>query len=198
MLITVVSMKGGVGKTTTAVHLAAYLQKMAPTMLVDGDLNRSALQWGNAGKLPFKVVDERQAVKFARQYDHIVVDTPARPTREELQSLADGCDLLIIPVSPDALAIGATLQIFDELQGISAQYRLLLTLIPPHPSRAGEEARQSLSDAGLPLFKTGIRRLAAFQRAALEGVTVDQVKDQNARIAWRCYQQVGKEMMTNG
>ena len=72
MIVTVASFKGGVGKTTTALHLAAYFQTKTNTLLVDGDLNRSALEWANRGELPFKVVDEKQAVKFARTYEHII------------------------------------------------------------------------------------------------------------------------------
>ena len=105
MIITVASFKGGVGKTTTAVHLAAYMQEDAPTLLIDGDPNRSASGWNKRGGLPFKVVDERQAARFARDYEHIVIDTQARPSLEDLEALVDGCDLLIIPTTPDALML---------------------------------------------------------------------------------------------
>ena len=42
MIVTVASFKGGVAKSTTAIHLAAFLNARAPAILVDGDPNRSA------------------------------------------------------------------------------------------------------------------------------------------------------------
>jgi chromosome partitioning protein len=93
VIFTVASFKGGVGKTVTAVHLAAYLRGLAPTVLVDGDPNRSATGWAKRGELPFPVVDERQAVRFARDYEHVVVDTEARPDREDLEALAGATSL---------------------------------------------------------------------------------------------------------
>jgi len=195
MIVTIASFKGGVGKSTTALHLAAFLQERAPTLLVDGDLNRSALQWSAQGKLPFKVVDEKQAVKFAREFEHIVVDTPARPAPDELKTIAEGCDLLVLPTSPDALALGSTLQMVEELQSLSTSYKLLLTLVPPKPSKVGDDARAAIANADLPLFEGQIRRLAVFQKAALEGVPVRDLKDSYSGAAWRCYVEVGKEML---
>lgn len=195
MIVTVASFKGGVGKTTTALHLAAYFQLKADTLLVDGDLNRSALEWASRGELPFVVVDEKQAVKFAPAYEHIIIDTPARPSPDELLTIASGCDLLVLPTSPDALALGATLQMVDALKSLQTNYKILLTLIPPPPNRSGDDARTAIAKADLPIFTSGIRRLAVFQKAALEGVPVNLVKgDSYAGIAWRCYADVGKEI----
>ena len=198
MIVTIASFKGGVGKTTTAVHLAAYLANQSTTLLIDGDPNRSATRWAERGGLPFQVVDERKAAKYARKAEHIVIDTQARPEQEDLEALADGCDRLIIPCTPDALALDAMMLTVKALHQLgSDKYRILLTIIPPNPSKDGEEAKKMLSEAGLPILKSGIRRYAAFKKAALEGTIVSEISDKKARIAWGDYQDLGKEIQTN-
>jgi chromosome partitioning protein len=195
MIVTIAAFKGGVGKSTTALHLAAYLQTKADTLLVDGDLNRCSLDWSNRGSLPFKVADEREATTLAEIYEHIIIDTPAKPEFDDLKIISKGCDLLVIPTTPDALSIAATLKMAVILKRLKSNYRIFLNMIPPNPNVAGEEAKITLENAGLPLFKTGVRRLAVFQKAALEGVIVNTVKDPYAQIAWRCYTELGKEIL---
>jgi chromosome partitioning protein len=196
MIITVASFKGGVGKTTTAFHIAAYLNEQAKTLLIDGDPNRSVLGWAARGELPFKVVDERSAAMHARQYDHIVIDTEARPEYEDLKALADGCDLLILPTTPDALALDALKLTVDALKKLgTAKFKILLTVVPPRPEKDGEEAREALAEAGLPVFKAEIRRFSAYKKAALSGLPVHKIKASNAKEAWEDYKAVGKEIV---
>lgn len=195
MIVTVASFKGGVGKTTTAVHLAAYLERRAPTLLLDGDPNRSATLWAKGNALPFKVADEKHAARFVRDFEHTVIDTEARPATDDLRTLAAGCDLLVIPTTPDPLSLNALAQTVSALSSIgSDNFRILLTIVPPRPNRDGDEARAMLNSRGLPLFKGEIGRLIAFQKAVQEGVPVYDVKDPRAAQAWADYEAVGKEI----
>lgn len=197
MIITLASFKGGVAKTTSAIHIACYLSQIGNTLLVDGDPNHSATSWAKRGTLPFKVVDLLQAPMHSRNFDHVVIDTAARPSQEDLEALADGCNLLILPTTPDALAMDALLQTVGTLKSLgSDRYRVLLTVIPPAPRQTGQQARSALEDAGMPLFKQGIRRFAVYEKAALEGRPVYEIKDRSSKIAWREYQQVGKEILS--
>lgn len=196
MIITVASYKGGVGKTTTSVHLAAILQKKAPTLLVDGDPNRSATGWLKRGSLPFKIIDERLLARYARDYQNIVIDTEARPSQEDMATLVEGCDLLVLPTTPDVLALEALQLTINNLESIGAKsYKVLLTIVPPKPSRDGDEARAMLKKGNVPVFTNQISRLVAFQKAALEGVPVNLAKDARAEKGWKEYLAVAKEII---
>ncbi len=198
MILTIASFKGGVAKTTTAVHLAAFLHAQGPTILVDGDPNRSASGWAKRGALPYRVVDERQAPRVIRddRPEHVIIDTPARPSREDLEALADGCDLLIIPTTPDALSLDALISTVETLRDVGAErFRVLLTIVPPRPSRDGDDARATIVEAALPMFAGSIRRAVAFQKAALSGCVVSEVRDPRALDAWSDYESVGRELL---
>jgi chromosome partitioning protein len=192
MLISIASFKGGVGKTTTAVHLSAYFQKKGKTVLVDGDPNRSALAWSERGNFPFQVIDESELATRAGDFSNIIIDTPARPSAEELKTLSAESDLLLIPTKPDALSLDALLKIVASLQSFDAQnYKVLLTLVPPR-SNAARDAKAMLDEIKVPYYKTEIHRRAICERAALQGKTVDNLRDGQA--AWEEFSTLGKEI----
>lgn len=197
MIITVASYKGGVGKTTTAVHLAAYLNSLSPTLLLDGDQTRNATSWARRGcDFPFRVAPIDQAAKLARDYKHIVIDTGQRPTASDLEAAAEGCDLLVVPAIPSALdtdGLGQTVRALQEIK--AAKFKVLLTRVAPDASRDAAELRELLASIGVPVFVTSIPRLKAFEKAAGAGVIVDQVKDPQAARAWTAYEHVGRELM---
>lgn len=196
MILTVAGYKGGIAKTTTAVHLAAYLQTLAPTLLVDGDANRSASLWASHGGLPFTVVPEAQAMKHARQFENIVIDTGARPSADELRDLVGGCDLLVLPTNPEAMSLDALMQTTEALHGIGGKYRILLTLVPPAPSQEGEDARALLEAEGLPVMRPSIRQTVAFRHASAQGVPVYALKgSRSGKLAWMDYEKAAKEIV---
>lgn len=196
MIITVASFKGGVGKTTAAIHLAAFLQTQGETLLIDADPNRSATGWAKRGSLPYEVVDEWRSPQRVRNFSHVVIDTQARPVQRDLELLTDGCDLLILPTTPDVLAMDALVLTLECLHTIGAnRYRIMLNIIPPKPSRDGETVRSLLQESGMPVFAAGVRRLAAFQKAARAGIPVYEVRDPRAADGWQDYVSVGEEML---
>lgn len=198
MVITVVSFKGGVGKTTTSIHLAGVLAERAPTLLIDLDYNQSATEWAAAGHLPFQVASTADARGLLSEYrdGHVVIDTPARPDRDELGKLAKRGDLLVVPTTPDALAIRAltrTVRLLRE-RG-SRPFKVLLTVVPPFPSRDGKRARAALEKAGLTLFRREIPRAAVFHKAALQGCLVSEVTDRKSMLSWIAYSDVVNEAL---
>jgi chromosome partitioning protein len=200
VIITVASHKGGVGKTTTAFHLAAFFQTLAPTLLLDGDETRNATAWCKRGRgVSFRVASEVQAAKLARDFTHIVIDTGQRPREVDLKALSEGCDMLIVPTVPATLDTEGLVLTIETLSALGAErYRVLLTKVPPPPEQEGAQLRSELARQGIPLFAADIPRLKAFEKAAAQGVPVGEVDDPRAKRGWEAYQAVGKEILNHG
>jgi chromosome partitioning protein len=191
-ILTVTGYKGGTAKSTTAVHLAAYFSYYGRTVLIAGDPNRTALQWSERGALPFTVATDKTAPRLTPGADFLILDRPARPHSKDLQELAAGCDLLILPTPPDVGSLQSLHQMTQAIEG--ANYRALLTLVAPRPSREGDLRYSDLKESGIPIFETMIRRAAQFGQAALEGKLIKDLAEDSAQGAWRDYVSLGDEI----
>jgi chromosome partitioning protein len=199
MIITVTSYKGGVGKTTTAVHLAAYLQRLAPTLLVDGDAIRSATKWSQRSEgqgLPFKIISYAQLARYAAQFTHIVIDTEGNPSDDDFGDIARDSDLLVIPAVPETVATDGLQHTLEKLRDLkNDRYRVLLTLVPPKPRSDGDQLRAMLNEQEISVFQAEIPRLVAFEKAAAAGLPVYGIQDDRADRAWNAYESVGREII---
>jgi chromosome partitioning protein len=196
MFVTISSYKGGVGKSTTAIHVATFFQQMAPTLLIDGDPNRSITAMAKRGKMPFAIADEKEGLYRVRDFEHVVVDTEARPGAADFEDLARGCDLLIIPTVPASMDHDVLILTLAAAQRLAAsRYRVLLTKVPPLPEPEGAALRQELITGRIAVFQTEIPRLKAFEHAAAMGCPVNSLTDQRARRAWLAYEEMGKEIL---
>ena len=196
-IYTVCSYKGGVAKTTTAIHLAAYLNTLGRTLLIDGDPNRSALEWSQGGALPFDVADANADTADTAGYDFAVVDTAARPTRAEIADLVIAGAVFVVPTSPEVMSMNSAGMVAAALtRANAASVAVLLTIVPPKPSHEGAGGRAYLVNVlRLPVMRAEIPRLGAYTKASAESLTVDRVNDKQAARAWAAYVDFGKELI---
>lgn len=201
MIIGIASYKGGVAKTTTGIHLAAFAQTLAPTVLFDGDSTRNAMGWAQRGPgLEFTVAPDEAAAMIAGNYTHRIVDTGQKPEEKDLLALAMYSDLLIIPTVPAALDSDSLLQTVRALRLVSnahggpVNFKVLLTRVAPDSARQVDELREHLGGKHVPVFATEIPRLKAFEKAAADGVLVSDVDDPRAERGWLAYEAVGREI----
>jgi chromosome partitioning protein len=200
LIIAITNLKGGVAKTTTAVHFAEYLKQFGETVLVDSDPNRSAIAWAGRSApedSSFRVINEIQLARYAGKACCYVIDTKARPDADDLKALIDTATLIVLPTttSGDDLRVTAqTAQLLDRVG--STIHRALITKAP---TQAGSnevlEAKKFLTAEGVSVFKGWVRQYKAYQYAFLEGVPVYRVKNPKSQDAWRDYQVVMQEVL---
>lgn len=199
MIITAISTKGGVGKTTTLMCLATLLQEKIQAsnpLIIDTDPNQSAMIWDRDGGLPFTVSDSEDVLRViltgSEQINHIntlhkfiLIDSSARPSDEDIGILAKKSDLIIIPTLPDALSIKSAVNVAAKMG--DRPYRILVNATLPNstPSRKseGDEIVTQLVGAGFPTFSRSIRRYKAYQHAINTGKTIKQAKGSSP--AWQ-------------
>ena len=128
MRLAVINLKGGTGKTTSAVYLAAALARRGRTLLVDADPQGSALSWSDQAEgLPFTVAAlpvktlHRQLPGLAQGFAHVVVDTPPGDLGV-VRSAALAVELALIPIPPglmDVDRLRPTLELLAEVEPLN-------------------------------------------------------------------------------
>lgn len=191
-----INTKGGVGKTTTAVHLAVMLAGQGRTLLIDGDPQASAASWAAwrrekpeyhpsptttclGGKA---ILSEGKSL--AQGFAHVVVDAGGRDS-VGLRSSLLLAERAIIPVGAsqlDAAALTDVMTVVDLARDYnpSLDVRILLARVDPRTKDAADMLA-FLTEQTLVVLTTMICERVAFRRAIGEGATVHEIgKDQSA------------------
>lgn len=196
-IVAITNLKGGVAKTTTAVHFAEYLRHFGETVLVDSDPNRSAIAWAGRHQREdsFRVINEIQLARYAGKVCCYVIDTKARPDADDLKALIETASLIVLPTTTSGDDLRVTSQTGQLLSQIgSKHHKALITKTPTQAASKVIEAKKFLQSEGVAVFKAWVRQYQAYQDAFLEGVPVGQVKNPKSAAAWKDYRSVMEEI----
>jgi chromosome partitioning protein len=201
-ILVVLNGKGGVGKTTTAINLAAAFSEKSRVLLVDADPQGSATWWveQSQNSMGFDLVQETNPgllgdLRKIKDYELVVVDTPPALSSKALAAVVTAADYLILPTPPAPLDLAVLIETIKKVvMPIGVAHRVLLTRVDPRSIREAQEAQKTLIKLGIPTCKTFVRAYKAHERAALEGMPITQWRGKSALEAQADYRRVIDEI----
>lgn len=187
MIIGLLNQKGGVGKTTLAVNLAAALTlRGGRVLLIDADPQGSALDWAAAREgdplfavvgLPRPTVHKEIAV-VAQGYDHVVIDGPPRVT-DLARSAIMASDLVMIPVQPspyDIWAADEVVKLIDEARVYKEKLKSVFAVNRKIANTAiGRDVGEALAAYPVPVLKAAITQRVVFAEAVAQGKSIFEI-----------------------
>ena len=182
-IIALVGNKGGAGKTTLSVNLAAGLARQTTTAVVDADPQGSAYQWSafyeSENTIPVYQGTEDlndMARQLLEEYQYVIFDCPPSVHAPQTKSVLEFGDTAVIPVQPSPVDLWATIHIEEAVTSarqVNPALRALLVInqleIRTTLSRL---VREALSEISLPVADTALRRRAIYRNSALEGKSI--------------------------
>ena len=176
--ISILSQKGGSGKTTLALHLAVAAQEAGhQTVIIDLDPQASATMWHEARGESLPYVQSAQAAVLTKVLktageggaDLTIVDT-APQTDNPAVIAAQAADLVLVPCKPSVMDLRAIQNTIRLTQIAGVTPLVIFTQIEPFGTLY-KEAGATVRDLGVEVCPYGLGRRVAYHHGLIDGRT---------------------------